>query len=548
MIRRFCTLTGPGLPGHLIALLSGCALPLSFAPFDIWPLGLLSVFLLVACLQQVDVRNGSLRNYLFGIGMYGAGVSWIYVSIHEHGGASVGLAAGLVILVVLSYSLIAAAQGYLYVRFFRKGILGTVLGFACLWVAQEWFRTWFLTGFPWLFLGYGFMNTPLVYFAPVTGILGMSLVAALTASTLFALIFYPNCIDAVPDTDTDTDTDKEKQSSLPKRQSVLSVRQGSLPARQSSLSVRESIGSIVLVACLWLVAGLLSFKQWVEPVPDSALEISLIQGNIDQKVKWRREMVQPILDLYWQMSRTEWDRDLIIWPEAAVTLFRHDATTFLERIDKKGKTSDTAVITGIPVMDLENRQYFNSAIALGQGSGTYHKRRLVPFGEYVPLEEWLRGLIELFDLPMSATSIGPASQDPIKVGPWSVSTLICYEILYPDLVRATIPIPDILLTISNDTWFGKSIGPIQHMQMARMRAVENGRYLIRATNNGITAIVDEQGQMIKSLPQFERGVLRGTVYVMTGTTPFSRWGSLPVLLICALGLLLAFFRKGEVRV
>jgi apolipoprotein N-acyltransferase len=494
-IRRF---TGPGLPGHLVALVSGCALPLSLAPFDVWPLGFVSVLLLAASLQEVNSSTGAFRNYLFGLGMYGVGVSWVYVSIHEFGGASTGLTAALVALFVASISSFAALQGFLYVRFFRHGYWGTLLGFSCLWVVQEWFRTWFLTGFPWLFLGYGVMDTPLVHLAPVGGVLGLSLAIVLTASLFVALVFHP---------------------------------------LETPVQVRRALASLALVIAVWLAGPLLSLKQWVVPVTDGDLAVSLVQGNIDQGTKWRQEMIQPILDLYWQMSETEWEQDLIVWPEAAITLFKFSAGDYLDLVDKKGKQTNTAVITGIPTIDRETQSYRNSAVALGTGSGTYDKRRLVPFGEYVPLEELLRGLITLFDLPMSHNSPGPAQQAPMFAGPWKVSTSICYEVVYPGLVRSSVSSPDLLLTISNDTWFGSSIGPIQHMQMARMRALENGRYLVRATNNGITAIVDERGQILKSLPQFTRDVLRGEVRIMSGTTPFSRWGSLPVLIICGLGLL-----------
>ena len=493
-------LTGPGLSGHLIALTSGCALPLSLAPFGIWPLGFLSVILLAASLQGVNSHTGAFRNYLFGLGMYGVGVSWIYVSIHEYGGASVGLAVALVALFAASLSSIAALQGYLYVRFFRRGIWGTVLGFSCLWVAQEWFRTWFLTGFPWLFLGYGVMDTPLAHLAPVSGVLGLSLAIAVTASTIVALVFHPH---------------------------------------DTRVQARKKFASLALVAGVWLAGLLLSQQQWVEPVPDGDLSVSLVQGNIDQRIKWRPEMIQPILDLYWNMSDTEWEQDLIVWPEAAITVFKSGAGGFLDRVDRKGKQTNTAVITGVPAIDPETESFRNSAVALGTGLGTYEKRRLVPFGEYVPLEDLLRGVITFFDLPMSHNRPGPAQQEPMLAGPWKVSTSICYEVVYPGLVRSSVSAPDILLTISNDTWFGRSIGPIQHMQMARMRALENGRYLIRATNNGVTAIVDERGQILKSLPQFTRDVLRGEIRIMSGTTPFSRWGSLPVLIICGLGLLLA---------
>lgn len=504
----FRNLTGPGLPGHLIALFAGCTLPLSLAPFDIWPLGFVSVFLLALSLQGIESRIGAFRNYLFGLGMYGVGVSWIYVSIHEHGGASVGLAVSLVALFVVSISFVGALQGYLYVRFFRNGYWGTVLGFSCLWVIQEWCRTWVLTGFPWLFLGYGAMETPLVHLAPVTGVFGVSLAVVLTASMFVALASHPH---------------------------------------EAPAQVRRKLVSLALVGSVWLAALLLSLQHWVEPVPDGELSVSLVQGNIDQRIKWRREMIRPILDLYWQMSETEWQQDLIVWPEAAITLFKHRATDFLEKVDSKGKQTNTTVITGIPAIDPETQSYRNSAVALGMGSGFYQKRRLVPFGEYVPLEAWLRGVITFFNLPMSHNDSGPMEQDPLLVGPWKVSTSICYEVVYPGLVRRSVIAPDFLLTLSNDTWFGKSIGPIQHMQMARMRAVENGRYLIRATNNGVTAIVDEQGHILQSLPQFTRDVLRGEIKVMNGSTPFSRWGSLPVLLVCGLGLLLAAVtgRKGS---
>jgi apolipoprotein N-acyltransferase len=471
------------------------------APFDAWPLGLASVFLLAASLQTVNSLTGALRNYLFGIGMYGVGVSWVYVSIHEYGGASVGLAVALVALFVLSISVIAALQGYVYVRFFRQGYRRSVLGFSCLWVIQEWFRTWFLTGFPWLFLGYGVMDTPLSNFAPIGGVLALSLAIALTASTFAALLIH---------------------------------------TRDTKVQARRLFTSLALVAGIWLSGLILSQQQWVEPVSGGDLSVSLIQGNIDQRIKWRREMVEPILDLYWKMSETEWDQDLIVWPEAAITLFRHDAETYLDRVDSRGKRTSTALITGIPAIDSKTQSYRNSAVAMGIGSGTYDKRRLVPFGEYVPLEDTLRGLITFFDLPMSHNSPGPEQQKPILVGPWQVSTSICYEVVFPDLVRNAVADPDFLLTISNDTWFGRSIGPVQHMQMARMRALENGRYLIRGTNNGITAIVDERGKVLRSLPQFTRDVLRGEIRTMSGTTPFGRWGSLPVVLICCLGLLLSF--------
>jgi apolipoprotein N-acyltransferase len=240
--------------------------------------------------------------------------------------------------------------------------------------------------------------------------------------------------------------------------------------------------------------------------------------------------VGPILQTYTNLSAGEWGRDLIVWPEAAITLFRSDAESFLQQLAARGKASGTALIMGIPDRDAEGH-FLNSAIALGQGEGTYVKRRLVPFGEYVPLESVLRGLIQLFDLPMSRNVSGAATQAPLLVGEHRISMSICYEVVYPELVRKTVEQPDLLVTISNDTWFGASIGPWQHLQMARMRALENGRYMLRATNNGVTAVINEQGHIVASLPQFEQAVLRAQVPILAGMTPFARYGQLAVLLL-----------------
>jgi apolipoprotein N-acyltransferase len=484
-------------------LLSGCALPISLAPFDFPIFSLISLFLLLSCLQDVDVKTGAFRAYLFGLGMYGVGVSWVYVSIHEFGGASIPLSVFLVLLFVATLSLFCALQGYLYSRFFRKGYWGVVLGFAAVWVAQEWIRTWFLTGFPWLFLGYGFLDTWLMGLAPVLGVLGMSFAVAVTAGAIYAGLLGPQA-------------------------------QGSTPPQ---------LVSAFIVLLVWTGSWGLGNKHWVHPQQDGILSVSIVQGNIDQHTKWNRNMVRPILDLYRELSADEWHRDVIIWPEAAITLFRYRAGTFLKEISARATATDTAVITGIPTRDRDTGSYRNSTIGLGNASGVYHKRRLVPFGEYVPLESMLRGLIKFFDLPMSHNRPGPEKQDPITIGPWNVSTSICYEVVYGELVRSGVPDSDLLLTISNDTWFGASIGPLQHLQMARMRALENGRYLIRGTNNGVTAIVNELGQVKASLPQFEPGVLRGEVVVMQGQTPYASWGSTPILFSCGLIMLIGFYRK-----
>ncbi|MEX2488040.1 MAG: apolipoprotein N-acyltransferase, partial [Pseudomonadales bacterium] len=290
--------------------------------------------------------------------------------------------------------------------------------------------------------------------------------------------------------------------------------------------------AVVLVGALagiWLGGYGMSKLQFVHPAGEH-VSVSLVQGNVDQATKWQRNMVNPILNRYTDLTRHEWGRDLIVWPEAAITLFRENAGSFLDDLGARARSEGTTVLLGIPDRD-DAGNYQNTAIALGAGEGSYSKRRLVPFGEYVPMESVLRGTIQFFDLPMSRNRPGPDDQLPLFAGRHRLSLSICYEVVYPELVRTTVDDPDLLVTISNDTWFGRSIGPEQHLQMAQMRALENGRYMVRGTNNGITAVVDHKGLITARLPRFEQGVLRSEAKILEGKTPYSRWGSWPLLIL-----------------
>ncbi|MCH7742199.1 MAG: apolipoprotein N-acyltransferase [Proteobacteria bacterium] len=469
------------LTGHLITLASGALVAFSFAPFNWWPLGMLSVLVFLACIDGQSATRTMLRFYLYNLGMFGVGVSWLFVSINVYGGASPLLAGSLVAGFVMAWSLTGLLHGYLYTRFVARLPLGLLLGFPALWVLIEWFRSWFLTGFPWLFLGYGHLSSPLVGFAPVAGVLAVSFFVVVSVTLLYRF-----------------------------------------------LQLRD-FTYLYAVAAVWLSGFGLWQIEFVE-VKDR-ISVVAVQGNIDQHIKWRRDSVMPILNTYTELTEEEWGADLIVWPEAAITLFREDAGWFLQELDRKGKQFGSTIVLGIPDRNAAGN-FLNTAIAIGNGQGTYHKRRLVPFGEYVPLENWLRGIIAFFDLPMSHNSAGEMEQPAIRAGNFMLSLSICYEVVFPELVRSATPSPDLLVTISNDTWFGASIGPAQHLQMARMRAVENGRYLLRATNNGFTVLVSHKGKIVDSLPQFKSGVLRAEAIIMTGDTPYHRYGQSPVLFFC----------------
>lgn len=464
----------PRTGAALLALGAGAAFPLGLAPFDWWPLSLAAATALFWLLCRANPRP-LLTGWLFGAGKYGVGASWIYVSIHVYGEAPALLAALLVAVFVAGMALFHAAAAWVYVRLRPPGPVMAAVAFAAVWALTEWLLTWFLTGFPWLFAGYAMLDTPLEALAPLGGVLLVGFGTVLTAACLVQW---------------------------------------------------RSRAALIVAALPWLASWAVANVTWT--TPEERHRVALVQGNVDQATKWDEASRAGILERYARLSGPAWDRDVVIWPEAAITLPLHMAGDFLSDMADR---AEGALVLGIVIGEWspDGARWYNGAVSVGDGDGRYAKRRLVPFGEYVPFQSVLRGLIRFFDLPMSRTVPGDAEQPLLRAGSASLAMAICYEIAYPELVRASAGEADALVTISNDTWFGASIGPRQHLQMARMRALENGRYVLRATNNGVTAIIDAYGRVVDALPQFEQGVLTGEVTGMAGTTPFGRWGTVGVV-------------------
>ena len=474
------------------------------APFRLWLLGPVAVALLFQVLLD-ERRRGLLAGWLYGLGLYGVGTSWIYVSIHEHGGAAPVLAGALVTLFASSMALFPMLLGWLFVRFRPAADISAAVLFAVLYVALEWLLTWFLTGFPWVALGYGQIDSPMAALAPIGGVPLVSF-GVLVSGLALALVIRFVRRDGI-------------------RGAWIGHR-------------RQLIMMLALVSGPWLLAGLADRIRWTEPA--AVRTAALVQGNVAQATKWDPDSRLPIIERYRSLTEPHWGTDLILWPEAAITAFEHQAEALLAALDARGQATGSSLVIGLPALRAYpdgEYSFLNTARGLGMAEGRYVKRRLVPFGEYVPLEDVLRGLIQFFDLPMSHAEAGSWRQAPLRLDGSPANMAICYEIVYPELVRDPV---DVLLTISNDTWFGDSIGPHQHLAIARMRARENGRWLLRSTNNGITAIVDDRGRVRGSLPQFEPGVLSGEYRIMTGRTPFNRLGAWPLYALLLLtGIVLA---------
>ena len=487
------------LASLLVPIISGALFVPGLAPMSAWPSTLLSIAALLYLMHRKSQQSAFLIGWLYGVGLFGAGVSWVYVSIQVHGQAPPLLAGTLTALFCLGLATLAGLQMSLYRRCSRGRKTPSPLLFAAIWVLFEWLRSWLFTGFPWLYVGYIALDTPAAGWAPVVGVYGLSfLIAGLSAAI------------------------------------------GSLALNTASdLRKRGAEASIWVIIIL---TGMpLSAVSWTQD-RSAPLTVAIYQPNIPLEKKWDRRYFRAIQQQYTDNSRPYFkNTDLVLWPESALPTYKDRIEDYLSLVATEATETGTTLITGIPTRDAQGG--YNSIVALGLGAGEYRKQKLVPFGEYVPFEENLRGLIKFFDLPMSNFIPGPNVPPILSAGPLKVASFICYEIVYPGFVWQGARDAALLVTVSNDSWFGHSIGPLQHLQMARFRALETGRPLLRGTNNGVSAIIDHKGDLLVATPQFEEVVITGEVQPKTGLTPLMWLGSTPILAFCGLLIVAAAYRR-----
>ncbi len=489
------------LPPSLGALLSGALLPLAFAPFDqSW----LVVPLLAVLFHGWSVagrpRDGARLGFLFGLGQFGCGVWWVFVSMDRYSGAGPVVAGLLTALFVVGLALFPALAGAMGVWLAKSAglVQRVLLLWPSVWVAVEWLRGWLFTGFPWLQIGYSQIDTPLAGYAPLFGVLGVGWVAALTAAVLLGVFRR-----------------------------------------------RDGIGPwIAVVVLLWLVGAGLSQVRWSRPA-GPPLQAALLQGNIPQELKWRPETRRRIIATYLEMTRRRWGADVIVWPETAVPLYRHQVQEVLLRpLEREARSRGSDLLIGIPVQAPDGR-YYNALISLGRTPGVYYKRHLVPFGEYLPLRRWLGSALDLLQIPMSDFSAGGRNQPLLRAAGHVLAPTICYEDAFARDALWGLPEAAYMVNVSNDAWFGDTIAPHQHLQMARMRALEANRYLLRATNTGLTAVIGPDGRVVAQAAPFVRTSLTETFVPLQGATPYVRWLDWPVLLMVT-GLL-GWFAAGRGR-
>jgi apolipoprotein N-acyltransferase len=468
---------------------------LAFAPFHRrWAAETL-IFLAVL-LYRVTWRQAALCTFLFGLSFYACGIWWLYISVHHFGGAPVPLAvaatAGLIVFLACLTSLVGLITAAL-----APAGPGRLLVFPSAWVLVEWLRSWILSGFPWLLLGYSQVDGLFGALAPVGGVLLVSWVSVFWVASLAWLVEVHGWW--------------------------------------------RWLGLVGIVLCIGVVQPF-RHREWTQPT-GPRLDVALVQGDIPQDMKWNREAVLFILQRYFAMTGPLLGTPLVVWPEAALPLPVDDLwDSWLQPLDDRARQEGTTLLLGAlkkvpPVPGQETKeQYGNALLALGRDRGIYIKRHLVPFGEYFPLPAWGKAFLKLLSLPYEDLQAGPLGQAPLVVHGQRVAASICYEDAFGAERRLDEP-SAFLVNVSNDAWFGDSIAPHQHLEIGRMRALELNRPMLRAANTGITAIIDHRGHVVRTIPQFIPGVLRGTIQGRSGKTPYSRYGDGPVLILLALTLL-----------
>lgn len=492
------------LGDHVLPILLGLGATLGFAPFGFYPMVLLGLVGLLFLWSGVTPRRAAWRGWVFGYAHFLSGIYWVYISIHRYGGAGAWLAALLVLFLMAYLALYPALVGYALTRGLRGSrIVLALLGLPAVWLLSELVRGWVMSGFPWLSLGYAFIDTPLKAFAPVIGVYGLGAIVAVMSGALWLAL------------------------------------SGNRTERW------WAFGAVALIACtLWLLPAPGSLTAASGP----PLEVALVQGNIPQDQKWRPYNRVLTMQHYRKLTEPLWGGSrLIIWPEVAIPTLRSVVLDYLLELQDMAAAEGSTLLLGILVQDEDRDPLYNSMMELGKDTGVYYKRHLVPFGEYFPVPTFLLDFGSLLGLQYSDFSKGPEKQEPIRVDTVTLGVSICFEDAFGDEVRRSLPEAGVLVNVTNDAWFADSLAPHQHLQIARMRALETGRSLLRVANTGVSAVIGPSGELVAASPQFKVDVLHTQVTPRQGVTPYARYGDRPLWAVVILLAMLAGLRAFVLR-
>lgn len=468
-----------------LSCLLGALTVFGFAPFNLFWLPWLTLAALLVIWQQAATPAQVFKLGLaFGLGLYGVGIYWIYISLHTFGGMPWWFAGFCTFCLCAFMALFPALAGYL-----AKKVGHLLLSAPLLWALSDWVRSWIFTGFPWLTLGYSQApDSPLSGFLPVVGVYGVSALLMLGAASLACLLITP-----------------------------------------------QRKPAFIMLALLWLGGSLLTLMPWTQPT-GKPVSVALLQGNISQTIKWSPEHAEQTLRQYFDMVQ-QTQAQLIVLPETALpVLLEQLAPSYLDALKQHAVQQKGDLLVG--VVEFKQDQYFNSAISLGSSpTQSYSKSHLVPFGEFIPLKS-LFGWIyrDWLHMPLSDLSRGTSKQ-PLLIAGQKVGVNICYEDVFGEEIAQQLPQAELLVNISNDAWYGQSFAADQHMQFSQVRAIETGRMVLRSTNTGATAIIDKNGQVLQHAPHDEAVILTGEAQSYQGKTPYVWWRNWAFLVLSVAGLI-----------
>jgi apolipoprotein N-acyltransferase len=479
----------------LLALASGGALAAAFAPLNLWPLAVLCPAVLMWLWQERTPREAARLGFCFSFATFAAGTYWLYISIHGFGNAPLWVAFGLMLGLVSIMGLYHAALGYAVARFLpRAGAARYFLALPAAWLLVEWWRGWFLSGFSWLSLGYSQTDTWLAGVAPVAGVYGISALLLLCAGALTALVCG---------------------------------------------GPRLRLPALAVFLAPWLLGASLYHHSWTH-ASGPAVSVAVVQGAIPQDEKWLDSNRDYTLALYKRLTGEVLGKAaVVVWPESATADLANDLVPYINSLFGAARAHGAALVMGILRAEQGpdgKTRYYNSVLALGDSVSWYDKSHLVPFAEFFPVPQFVRNWLRLMSLPYSDFTHGAARQPPLPVAHLQLGTTICYEDAYGSSMLSVLPRADVLVNVTNDAWFGHSTARHQHFQIARMRALEAGRYMIRAANDGISGIIGPRGEVIDRATEFVPLTLVEKVVPYAGLTPYAYVGNWLIVSLATLAL------------
>jgi len=475
---------------RLIAFATGALLACGFAPLQWWPLAIVCPAVLMYLWESATPREAAWLGFWFNFGTFGAGTYWLYTGLHTMGGAPAWMAFGLMLGLVSIMGLYHAALGYAVARWLPSGSAWRwMVALPAAWLLVEWWRGWFLTGFSWLSLGYSQTDTWLAAYAPVLGVYGISAILLVSAGALVALV------------------------------------RG---------SVRTRVIACVVLVAPWAVALPLSTIEWTRP-SGPAVKVAIAQGAIPQDQKWLDTNHDATLALYRELAERAFGTPLIVFPEASLPDLANELVPYLRSLYRDASAKGSDIVLGILRMD-EHERYYNSVLALGPEVQWYDKNHLVPFAEFFPVPQFVRSWLRLMSLPYSDFTRGGDAQPPLRVAGLRLAATICYEDGYGSSQLPVLHEADALVNVTNDAWFGRGSARHQHFQIARMRAIEAQRYMLRAANDGISAVIGPRGEVVARAPEFVQHVLAASVTPYTGLPFYARVGNWLIMSLATIAL------------